>query len=72
MALLNVPRQGTVDVPKQETAVVPRQGTARIVKEHCAKKFSNSVPPTPKVPLYRKPAACCVMSLHAFLRDEGL
>ena len=70
--LANVPRQGTVDVPRQGTVVVPRQGTLDIAKEHCANKFSIDLPPTPEVPLHRQPAACCVMILHAWLRDEGL
>ena len=30
------------------------------------------MPPTLEMPLHRHPAACCVMSLHDCLRDEGL
>ena len=42
-----MPRQGTVDVTGQ--------GTVGIAKEHCAKMFSNDLPPTPEVPLHRQP-----------------
>ena len=60
------------DAPRQGTEVVPRQGTVGMAKEHCAKKFSNDLPPTPEVPLHRQPAVCCVTNLHACLRDEGI
>ena len=74
----NVPSQGTgkcsqavtVDIPTHGTVVVPRQGTVGIAKEHGSKKFSNGMPPTPEVPLHCQPAACCVTSLHACVRDD--
>ena len=71
-ALADVPRQVTVNVPRQGMVVVLKQGTVGIAKEHCAKNFSNDLPPTPKVPLHRQPAACCVMGMLACLCDGGL
>ena len=66
------PRRALSNVSRQRTVHVPRQGTVGIANEHCTNELSNNLPPSPKVPLHRQPAVCCVMRLHACLRDEKL
>ena len=81
-------RQGLATVPRQGTGKCYQAGNHRRSQawdsgcsqagncRHCTaqKKFSNDLPPAPKVPPHRQPAAGCVMRVLACLRDgdEGL
>ena len=68
----NVPRHGSGKCSQagNRTRRRPQAGDSGCSQAgncwHCAKKFSNDLPPT-EVPLHRQPGACCVTSLIACL-----
>ena len=68
--LASLPRQGTGKRPRQGTGKCSQAGNRR--RPQAGDSGCSHAGNNPEVPLHRQPAARCVMSLHACLRDEGL